>query len=127
MAERDAWLHEIDPMDLFHRLFDLIPGMYFFAKNRRGELMFSCRATRNLYHITDETGVIGLTDFDLNPPDMAQPYVNDDERIYPTGQPLLAEKSCIAACSSLCRNVFSIRCFFRFTASALSPPAARPE
>ncbi len=89
LAERDAWLHEIDPMDLFHRLFDLIPGVYFFAKNRRGELMFTCKASRNLYHITDETEVVGLTDFDLNPPDMARSYVNDDERIYATGKPLV--------------------------------------
>ncbi len=89
LAKRDAWLREIDPASLFHRLLDLIPGLYFFAKNRRGELMFTSQANRDLYHITEEAAFIGLTDFDLNPPDMAQSFVNDDEKIYTTGQPLL--------------------------------------
>lgn len=89
LAKRDAWLREIDPGSLFHPLLDLIPGLYFFAKNRRGELMFTSQANRDLYHITEEAALIGLTDFDLNPPDMAQSFVNDDERIYATGQPLL--------------------------------------
>src|SRR5687768_2718303 len=89
LAKRDAWLREIDPASLFHRLLDLIPGVYFFAKNRRGELMFTSEASRNLLHISEEAAVIGLTDFDLNPPDMAQSFVNDDEQIYATGRPLL--------------------------------------
>lgn len=89
LAKRDAWLREIRPTSLFHLLFDVVPGVFFFAKNRRGELMFTCRASRNLYHLADEAAVIGLTDFDLNPPDMAQSYTNDDARIYATGKPLL--------------------------------------
>lgn len=87
--KRDAWLQQIDPAWLFHRLFDAIPGVYFFAKNRRGELMFLCQATRDLHHIEEENSVVGMTDFDLNPADMAQAYVNDDAHIYATGEPLL--------------------------------------
>jgi AraC-like DNA-binding protein len=89
LAKRDAWLREIDPQCLFHTLFDLIPGIYFFAKNRQGEIMFTCQANRNLYHMTDDVEVIGLTDFDLNPADMAGSYVHDDALIYETGKPLL--------------------------------------
>jgi AraC-like DNA-binding protein len=33
--------------------------------------------------------MIGLSDFDLNPPSLAQAYVRDDARVYATGQPLL--------------------------------------
>jgi AraC-like DNA-binding protein len=89
LAKRDAWLREIDPAHLFHRLFDVIPGVYFFAKDRQGELMFLSRSHRDLRHLTDEAAVIGLTDFDLNPADMARSYVRDDARIYATGKPLL--------------------------------------
>src|SRR5687768_18390975 len=84
LAKRDAWLREIRPTSLFHILFDVLPGVYFFAKNRRGELMFTSGASRNLYRLPDEAAVIGLTDFDLNPPDMAQSYINDDAFIYVT-------------------------------------------
>ncbi|MEO8427437.1 MAG: helix-turn-helix domain-containing protein [Verrucomicrobiota bacterium] len=89
LANRDAWLREIDPTDLFYRLFDLIPGVYFFAKNRQGELMFTCRASRELYHFNDETTCIGLTDFDVNPSEMAEAYAHDDARLYATGKPVL--------------------------------------
>jgi len=89
LEKRDSWLRSIDPAYLFHRLFDLLPGTYFFAKNRRGEMMFTGQANRELYHIPEEAGMIGLTDFDLNPLDMAQAYVRDDERIYATGKALL--------------------------------------
>jgi AraC-like DNA-binding protein len=87
--KRDAWLREIDSASLFHRLFDVIPGTYFFAKNRKGELMFTCQASLKLYGLKDESAVVGLTDFDLNPPEMARAYINDDERIYATGKPIL--------------------------------------
>ncbi len=89
LAKRETWLREIDPTRLFHRLFDMIPGIYFFAKNRRGEIMFASQGVLDLYHVADEASIIGMTDFDLNPRDMAQSYVQDDARIYATGKPLM--------------------------------------
>jgi AraC-like DNA-binding protein len=89
VAARDAWLAQIAPDSLFHRLLDRLPGVRFFAKNRRGEIMMLDRASRRLYGIADEASVIGLTDFDLNPAGMARGYVRDDARIYATGRPLL--------------------------------------
>jgi AraC-like DNA-binding protein len=89
VAERDAWVAQIDPSHLFHPLFDLLSGVSFFAKNRRGELMLMSRSNRDVYGITDPAQVVGLTDFDLNPADMARSYVADDERIFATGEPLL--------------------------------------
>jgi AraC-like DNA-binding protein len=89
LAKRDAWLREIDPAHLFHRLFDVIPGVHFFAKNRKGELMFVSRNNPAPGPKADEAAVIGLTDFDLNPADMARSHVRDDARIYATERPLL--------------------------------------
>jgi AraC-like DNA-binding protein len=87
-AKRDAWLREIDPTDLFH-LFDTMEGVQFFAKNREGEVMFWCDAVRKAYQITDEADVIGLTNFDVAPADMAQVYAHGDAHIYATGKPVL--------------------------------------
>jgi len=88
LAKRDAWIADIDPAHLFHRLFDVIPGVYFFAKNRQGQMMFLSQSNRDICHLDDEAAVIGLTDFDLNPADMARSYVQDDARICATGKPL---------------------------------------
>lgn len=89
LALRNAWLAEVDPTCLFHRLFDVIPGMYFFAKSRRHGLMFFSQSLLNAHRIPEDAAVIGLTDFDTNPPDMAEAYAIDDELIYASGQPLL--------------------------------------
>ena len=86
---RKSWLAEIDPQSLFHKLFDLLPGVYFFAKNRRGEVMFVSRSVLELYGMSDESQMLGRTDFDLNPERMAKSYVRDDDHIYATGKPLL--------------------------------------
>lgn len=88
IAQRDAWVREIAPGSLFHALFDRLPGLHFFAKNRRGELMFASKGIRALYGLRDDAEVIGLTDFDLNPDRMAEGYVRDDARIYATGKPI---------------------------------------
>jgi AraC-like DNA-binding protein len=89
VAARDAWLHEIDPNHHFHRILDLLDGVYFFAKNRAGETMLVSQSILARYEMTDELEMLGKTDFDLNPEAMAQGYVSDDARIYETGEPIL--------------------------------------
>ncbi len=89
LAAREAWLREADLASSIQRLFDAIPGLQFFAKNRRGKMMFASQGNRDKFRTTDETAMIGLTDFDLNPPSLARSYVQDDARIYATGRPLL--------------------------------------
>jgi AraC-like DNA-binding protein len=78
---REQWLAALEPASLFHRLFDHIPGVYFFAKDREGHLMFASEGLRQRYAMRDETEILGMTDFDLNPGSMAQAYVDDDKRI----------------------------------------------
>lgn len=89
LARREAWLRQVAPDSLFHALFDHLPGLHFFAKNRRGETMFASNSVLRLYGLRQEADMIGLTDFDLNPPVMAKGYVADDARIYRTGEPVL--------------------------------------
>ena len=89
LARRDAWMRQLEPAHPFSQLFDLIPGLYFFAKNRKGEFMLMNRANRQIHHLADETAVIGRTDFDVSLPSMARSYVRDDANIYATGKPLL--------------------------------------
>lgn len=66
---------------LFQRLFDHIPGVYFFAKDREGHLMFASKGLLRRYRMDDDSEFIGRTDFDINPDSMAQAYVDDDKRI----------------------------------------------
>ena len=71
----------LEPTMLFQRLFDHIPGVYFFAKNRDGHLMFANPGLLLRYQMADDSEFIGRTDFDLNPDAMAEAYVDDDRRL----------------------------------------------
>lgn len=81
----------LDPSQLFQRLFDHIPGVYFFAKDRRGHLMFASDGLLRRYEMADDSEFIGRTDFDINPDAMAQAYVDDDRRIL-AGQVRVVER-----------------------------------
>ena len=80
-AERAAWLRQLAPESLFHRIFDYLPDLTFFAKDARGRLMLASRRIHELYGLSDDRELVGLTDYDLNPDVMARAYTSDDERL----------------------------------------------
>ncbi len=79
--ERAAWLRQIAPESLFHRIFDYLPDLTFFAKDARGRLMLASRRIHELYGLSDDRELVGLTDYDLNPDVMAQAYTGDDAKL----------------------------------------------
>lgn len=78
---RANWLRQLSPSSHFHTLFDHIPGVFFFAKDREGRTMFANRGILELYQMRDEGEMLGLTDYDLNPQVLAAGYVNDDKSL----------------------------------------------
>ena len=79
--ERAEWLTKLDTGGVFHRIFDYIPGVNFFAKDQQGRTMFASSGILQRYQMQDESEMLGLTDFDINPHIMAENYVRDDERL----------------------------------------------
>lgn len=79
--ERSAWLAKLEPSGHFHRIFDYIPGVNFFAKDHLGRTMFASSGILQRYQMQDEKEMLGLTDFDINPHSMAENYVRDDQRL----------------------------------------------
>ncbi|MDB6140843.1 MAG: AraC family transcriptional regulator [Verrucomicrobiaceae bacterium] len=91
LKNRRDWMAKLEPCAHFHLLFDHIPGVYFFAKNREGRLMFASEGLRQRYSMPDESEILGMTDFDLNPGTMAQAYVDDDQQLL-TGEKSIIER-----------------------------------
>jgi len=89
LARRQKWLKDIDLLESFNRLFDLIPGLFVFLKNERSEIMFFSRSMLDTFGITDDAAVIGLTDFELTPTKMSQGYREQDAAVLSTGKPIL--------------------------------------
>jgi AraC-like DNA-binding protein len=81
MKRRDQWLAEMRLDRLFHPLFEHIPDVHFFAKDREGHLMFATRSLLRRYKMNDDMEFIGRTDYDINPPGMAESYVQDDQSL----------------------------------------------
>ena len=89
LKKRDAWLRNVDLLSAFNDLFDLLPAVYVFVKNRHSEIMFASRGWLKTFHITDEAAAIGLTDFDLTPTAMSEGYRKDDAAVLSGKGPLL--------------------------------------
>lgn len=81
LAQRSQWLASLAAEAPFLEMFDYIPGICFFAKDREGRTMFASRRILERYQMRSETEMLGLTDFDINPGPMAEAYVRDDERL----------------------------------------------
>lgn len=91
LIQRDKWLEAISPESHFGILFDEIPGVHFFAKDRRGRLMFLDRSALERYKMRP-VDVIGATDFDLNPKFFAASNAEDDAQILKTGEVIRGKK-----------------------------------
>lgn len=79
--ERRNWVGTLGAVAPFQPLFDLLPNVCFFAKDRRGRTMFASRGILERYQMRHEAEMLGLTDYDINPRHMADHYVRDDRRL----------------------------------------------
>lgn len=76
-----------NPWDL-GQLFDYLPDTYFYTKNLRGQFVMVNQALASLLGNTSPEAMIGKTDHDFSPRDMADQYVAEDHRVVETRQPI---------------------------------------
>lgn len=86
---RERFLNSMSPDQAFHLLFDHLPGVLFFAKDREGRLLAANRALLDLYGYEDEEKFWGATDFELLPRSLAEKFRKDDLHVVETARPLL--------------------------------------
>ncbi len=86
---REQFLAEVRPDQAFQLLFDHLPGVLFFAKDRDGRLLVANRALLDLYGYSDEGTFWGVTDFDLLPRSLAEKFRQDDLKVIESGTPML--------------------------------------
>ena len=86
---RETFLAAINSQSPFYRLFDHLPGISFFAKNRAFELMCANRLFLQRFGFSDESEIVGKTDFELFPPALATNFRRDDETVMQSGEPKL--------------------------------------
>lgn len=87
---RERFLRRISPASGFYRLFDLMPDVSFFAKDRQFRLMCASQRFVERCGFRSEAQVIGQDDFALFPPHLAESFRRDDEAVMRSGEPRLA-------------------------------------
>lgn len=71
----------------FAALFDYLPMVAFFAKNRDG-VFTRCNRRFEDFHAIEPGAAAGLTDYDLHSPELASRYRAEDKRVMESGQPI---------------------------------------
>ena len=85
---RDDFLKRLDNKLHLEELFNYIPDAYFFAKDAQGRFINISRAWMDVRAIPREEDIIGKTDFDIHPKDLAEQYVAEDQRVMESATPL---------------------------------------
>lgn len=73
----------------FQHLFEDMPGVSFFVKDRHSRMICASRAFREHLGAQTEAELIGKTDYDFFPPYAADHFVRDDQQVMQTGEPLI--------------------------------------
>jgi AraC-like DNA-binding protein len=86
---RERFLRRIGPATPFYRLFDYLPELSFFAKDRSFRLMCASQRFLERFGFCEESEVVGRDDFELFPGRLAENFRRDDEEVLRTGEPKL--------------------------------------
>ena len=89
MEERDRFLASVAPESSYHALFNLMPGVTFFAKDRHSRLMAANAHFYRRFGFRTEAELVGKDDYQLAPPRLAEHFRRDDEEVMTTGRPKL--------------------------------------
>lgn len=82
-------MRRIENVKALRSLFDLLPDVYYFVKDRQGRFVTANGPFAELCGVSKPADMVGQTDWDFFPPDRASLYVQDDRRVITTGQPML--------------------------------------
>src|SRR6266540_3817674 len=73
----------------FRKLFEHIPGIFFFVKDAQSRMIYVSRPILERFGLDEEADVVGRTDYEFFPSQIADNFVRDDQLVLATGQPLL--------------------------------------
>lgn len=79
----------VEDAGVWAQLFDVLPDVYLFVKDRRHRFVRANRSELTLHGCENETEILGRTDFDFHPPALAAQYVEEDRHVMESGRPLL--------------------------------------
>ncbi len=83
---RSRFLKSLAPDSHFYQIFDHLPGISFFAKNSRFQIVCANRHFIESLGYKEEQDIIGKEDFDIFPQRLAENFRRDDEEVLQSGE-----------------------------------------
>lgn len=75
-------------LHLLHSLIDIFPDLVY-IKDTQSRFLLANQALVRSFGLNDAREIIGKTDFDFHPPEMAQQYYADEQALMTSGKPLI--------------------------------------
>lgn len=86
--QTDFFSRMADPQAM-RTMFDHLPGVFFFVKDAEGRMITANAAKLERLGLKSESEIVGATDDDFFPPDVAVAFRKDDQEIIRTGRPVV--------------------------------------
>ena len=86
---KENFYNKLSSKNRFDLLLPASSGVYSFIKDKDGVIIAANQLTYERCGCKSESEVIGKTDFDFFPKDMAEKYVKDDRKVVETGLPII--------------------------------------
>ena len=88
---RDQFFHSLAPDGQISGVFDALPSVLYFVKDRESRFISVNRTHLDWLGVADEDGVIGRCDADFFPPDLVEQFLRSDRQVLESGEPLINE------------------------------------
>lgn len=86
--QTDFFSRMADPQAM-RTMFDHLPGVFFFVKDVEGRMITANAAKLERLGLKHDSEIVGATDDDFFPPDVAVAFRKDDQEIIRTGRPVV--------------------------------------
>ncbi len=96
-----AFLDRLRPGQLLEALFDTVPEVYFFVKDRESRFVTGSQSFAQTLGANSVQDIIGRTDFDYSADFLAEAFVADDQRVMTTGQTMVRKIELVPSGDSL--------------------------
>lgn len=82
-------MSQVDGFDNFERLFEHLPGVLFFVKDKPGQMLTCNSEMFKMYNTGDVSGVTGKSGINFFPQEIARNFVADDRRVIEHGEEII--------------------------------------
>ncbi|MGB0416085.1 MAG: helix-turn-helix domain-containing protein [Coraliomargarita sp.] len=83
-----AFFDSLRPGQLMEQLFDVLPDVYYFIKDRESRFVGGSRSFAKLMGERSVVDLLGKTDYDYSPEFLADAFTGDDRKVFEFGRPI---------------------------------------